>query len=117
MGFLLADDILKTSGDEKVEIIVDSLNVLDWVMNPCNSGGDPMLTAMRNLWQSRRVILSKVRGHIGNTGNDLADKWAKRARQETEPKTDAKSPILDPRTEIQITYRRKFEDESPLRKQ
>ncbi|GHV37267.1 hypothetical protein FACS1894187_13560 [Synergistales bacterium] len=93
MAFLLGYDILGTGEDEKVEIITDSLIVLDWVTNPHSAIEDPMLTAMRNLWRSRRVILSKVKGHAGNAGNDLADKWAKRARAEAEPRLLEKLPF------------------------
>jgi ribonuclease HI len=89
MAFLLAYDIMKEAGDGKVEIVSDSLLMLDWITNPLPERDLAILlmTPLRRLWRrDRRVILSKVRGHSGNTYNELADKWAQRARVETEPR-------------------------------
>ena len=81
MAFLLAYDILSTRRDEKVEVLSDSLIVLNWVMNS-RFMSDPILDPMRNLWEKRSVILGKVKGHMGNRGNELADIWARHARLE-----------------------------------
>lgn len=81
MAFLLAYDILRSGRAEKVEILSDSLIVLNWVMN--NTWvSDPILEPMRNLWEKRAVILGKVKGHTGNRGNEVADSWARKARLE-----------------------------------
>lgn len=79
IAFLLAYDIVKWRRDEKVEIISDSLIVLDWVMNN-RIIRDPILDPLRSLWMKRTVILCKVSGHRGNQGNEIADRWARHAR-------------------------------------
>jgi ribonuclease HI len=87
MAFLLAYDIMEETGGERVEIASDSLLMLDWIINPSPEKNLEMvlMTPLRRLWRwDRKVILSKVNGHRGNAYNELADKWAKRARIETE---------------------------------
>ncbi|MDR1508694.1 MAG: hypothetical protein LBS53_03575 [Synergistaceae bacterium] len=89
MAFLLAYDIIGETDDEKVEIVSDSLLMLDWITNPAPEKALAMvlMTPLRRLWRwDRRVILSKIKGHCGNARNELADKWAKRARLETAPR-------------------------------
>jgi ribonuclease HI len=89
MAFLLAYDIMAVTDGERVEIVSDSLLMLDWITNPSPDRDLAMvlMSPLRRLWRwDRRVILSKVRGHRGNVYNELADKWAKHARLKTEPK-------------------------------
>ena len=81
IAFLIACDILRKRRASKVEIISDSLSILDSIISGCGDG-DPVLDSMRRLWEDRRIILSKVKAHWGNPGNELADKWAKRVRRQ-----------------------------------
>ncbi len=90
MAFLLAYDMIYQRGEAKVEIISDSLIVLDWIMNN-KILHDPILDPLRSLWQRRTVILGKVKGHIGNRGNEIADQWAKQARRELTAKIEGSS--------------------------
>jgi ribonuclease HI len=88
MAFLLACDIMKMTGDEKVEVVSDSLVVLGWITR-LRGGGEilpSLLEPLRSLWGKKRIILSKVAGHSGNIGNELADRWSKHARRETDPR-------------------------------
>jgi ribonuclease HI len=85
MAFLLACDIMEATGDKKVEIVSDNLVVLGWITSPCRDW-DPLLASLHSLWQKKRIVLAKVKGHFGNAGNELADKWAGRARRETDPR-------------------------------
>ena len=83
LAFLLAYDIVRARAGTKVEVLSDSLIVLNWITSD-RVREDPILEPMRSLWQQRRVILSKVKGHTGNRGNELADEWAKYARVQLE---------------------------------
>lgn len=84
MAFLLAHDMMGVVPGLRVEILSDSLAILDKIMsgNTADMMDDPVLRSLCQLWSERRVILTKVRAHNGHWGNELADAWAKRARRE-----------------------------------
>ena len=88
LAFLLAYDIIELHEKAgyrgvKVEIITDSLANLD-LITMGNTQGDPILDNLCGLWDMRRIVLTKVKGHAGNWGNELADKWSKRIRRDAE---------------------------------
>ena len=88
LAFLLAYDMItlhEYAGfrDVKVEIITDSLVNLNLITFG-NAGRDPIMRNLCELWQSHRIILSKVKAHAGNWGNELADKWSKQIRRTSE---------------------------------
>lgn len=84
IAFRLAYDMISLADEGqnvemKVEIVTDSTFNIDWVTR-WNTIGDPILNSIYGLWSERRIILSKVKGHNGDFGNELADKWAGKAR-------------------------------------
>ncbi len=88
LAFLLAHDMITLHEDAgfmgvKVEIITDSLANLN-LITLGNAGRDPIMRNLCELWNSHRIVMSKVRGHAGNWGNELADKWAKQIRRDSE---------------------------------
>lgn len=119
LAFLLSCDIIavqESAGypDVRVEIVTDSLanieRIRDW-----NTGGDPVLRNFCVLLSEGRIILSKVRGHAGNWGNELAGKWSKHIRRNVEQNIqrapylelrhilgEAPGIILPPRTEAPV---------------
>ncbi len=91
-GFALIDAI-EYAGDEGCEIYTDSqfwVNVLEqwakgWEANGWTKKSGPIknLEIVKKLWglYSRYpVTLHFTRGHVGTEMNELADKWANRAR-------------------------------------
>lgn len=81
MAVLLSYDILRYKANAKITILSDCLTALDWIMLKEKPLMDPMLQSLRNLWLERRVFLGKVKGHVGNPGNEVADYWAKKIRR------------------------------------
>ena len=84
MAFLLANDMMRAFPGIRVEILSDSLTILDRIMsgNIGDMRGDPIMEDLCRRWNQREIILTKVRAHNGHWGNELADAWAKRARRE-----------------------------------
>ena len=88
LAFLLAYDMIAIHEDAgyrgvQVEVITDSLSNLD-LITWGDTRGDPILQNLCGMWDSRRIVLTKVRGHAGNWGNELADKWSKHIRRDRE---------------------------------
>ena len=88
LAFLLAYDMItlhEAAGFSgvKVEIITDSLVNINFITFG-NAGRDPIMRNLCELWQDHRIILSKVKAHAGNWGNELADKWSKHSRRTSE---------------------------------
>ncbi len=88
MAFLLAFDMMAAYEDAgymgvNIEVITDSLSNINKITLG-DTKGDPILENLCWLWKSRRIILTKVRGHAGNWGNELADTWSKQVRRDRE---------------------------------
>ena len=79
LAFLVANDIITSGKSKQIEIISDSLaNLNEIIINEIN---DPIISALSNLKRKHNIIISKVKAHNGNPGNELADRWAKIARK------------------------------------
>ncbi len=120
IAFRLAYDMISLADEEqnvdmKVEIVTDSTFNIDWVTR-WNTIGDPILNSIYGLWSERRIILSRVNGHNGNFGNELADKWAGKARRFGESHTPrALKPQGDVLSRSQRRKRRNTPPTSRLR--
>lgn len=79
IAFLVANDMLEIKPDLKIEIISDSLAVLNDII--INENNDPIIQALANIRRKKNIIISKVKAHNGHKENALADKWAKKARR------------------------------------
>ena len=79
LAFLVACDMLSARENIKIEIISDSLEVLSSIIKDDNQD-DQIISALSRLRKNNSIIISKVKAHNGHAGNELADKWAKRAR-------------------------------------
>src|SRR5690606_15311995 len=86
---------LQDAGDEEAEIYTDSefwINVITkwapgWAAKGwTKKGGEiknlDLVMEAYSLYQQSNTILTWVRGHEGDPGNELADEWANKARQE-----------------------------------
>lgn len=79
IAFLVANDMLKIKPNLKIEIISDSLAVLNDII--IKESNDPIIQALSNIRRKKNIIISKVKAHNGHKENNLADKWAKKARR------------------------------------
>ena len=91
IAFLAADDMLRKRKDIKVEIITDSLAVISGIIT--DEQDDPLISALSNLRRKENIIVSKVKAHSGHSGNELADKWAKKARRKYEEEHNMRMPF------------------------
>lgn len=86
---------MKDAGGEQAEIFTDSefwINVITkwapgWAAKGWKKkGGDiknlDLVQEAYALYQDSNVVLTWVRGHEGDEGNELADTWANKAREE-----------------------------------
>ena len=80
MAFLLALDMMTAAPGLRVEIASDSLVVIDGIVSG-SAWPDPIIEGLARLRVEGGIVLSKVKGHNGNWGNELADQWSKRARR------------------------------------
>lgn len=91
MAFLLADEILNSKKSAKIEIITDSLQVINDIVT--DKTDDPITNALSNIRKKKNIIVSKVKAHNGHSGNELADKWAKKARKKFEEEHNMRMPF------------------------
>ena len=91
IAFLLADEILNSKKSAKIEIITDSLKVINDIVTEEIS--DPITQALSNIRKKKNIIVSKVKAHNGHLGNELADKWAKKARKKFEEENNMRMPF------------------------
>ena len=91
IAFLLADEILKSKKYAKIEIITDSLKIINDIVS--EEANDPITNALANIRKKKNIIVSKVKAHNGNLGNELADKWAKKARKKFEEENNMRMPF------------------------
>ena len=96
IAFLAAHDILRAKSEAKIEIITDSLSVISDIIT--NSKEDLITTALSNLRKKENIIVSKTKAHNGHPGNELADKWAKRARRTYEEEHNMRMPFKNGNT-------------------
>ena len=83
LAFLAANDILALNPQLTIEILSDSLPVLSNItLN--NNSSDLIIHILSSLRKKQGIILSKVKAHNGNSGNETADKWAKFIRRKSE---------------------------------
>lgn len=86
---------LKLAGNEEVEILTDSefwINVITkwapgWEAKGWKKKGGEIknldiVQEVYELYQDANTTLTWTRGHIGTVGNEHADEWASKARQE-----------------------------------
>lgn len=80
MAFILASRLIHLRGDHRVVINSDSSLAIHEMIS--QNQRYPFSATMQNLWRDSRIIVSKVKAHNGNQGNELVDKWARIARLE-----------------------------------
>lgn len=86
---------LTDAGDEKVQIFTDSefwINVITkwapgWEAKGWKKKGGEIknldiVKEVYPLYQKSKATLTWVRGHEGDTGNEMADEWANKAREQ-----------------------------------
>lgn len=86
-GILHAIKYIKTQDREKrYQILTDSLSTLEGLENPQNNNYfiHKIRTELKDAIHSHKIILTYVRGHQGNIGNDTADELAKQAAKSGE---------------------------------
>lgn len=80
LAFALAAEYLLESGSEDpVEVVSDSMMALEEVLGEKTPKFGPT-EEMRTFYRKGQILLSKVKGHRGNRGNELADMWSRKAR-------------------------------------
>ncbi len=78
MAFILASRLINLRGDRRVVINSDSLLAIHEAVSKDQRYS--FSSAIQDLWRDSRIIISKVKAHSGNRGNELADEWARAAR-------------------------------------